>query len=84
MPKYRMFDDERHFYSLQKLAQEEGRKLEDYYKPFEVTIDGIRKKISLLICEDIWNINNDYNIDPVQIVKKKSPDLIAVSSASPF
>ena len=35
-PNYRFFDDDRHFYSLRKLAQAEGRALEDYLVPYEV------------------------------------------------
>jgi predicted amidohydrolase len=37
-----------------------------------------------LICEDIWNINDYYMVDPVAETMKHNPDIIAVPSASPF
>lgn len=93
LPNYRMFDDKRYFHSLKDLVVEENldnkdesirEKLEEEYKPVEVFIDWVKTKVSLLICEDIWNINDDYAVDPVEMTKKYSPDLIAVVSASPF
>lgn len=84
LPNYRMFDDKRYFTSLKQLAEEEGISLEDYYKPIDVVIGGIKQRVSILICEDIWNNNNDYNVDPVILTKKHNPDIIAVCSASPF
>ncbi len=84
LPNYRMFDDKRYFTSLQTLAKEEQKPLEQYYKPIEIEINWVITKVSVLICEDIWNINGDYNIDPVKLTRKHSPDLIAVPSASPF
>lgn len=39
MPKYKQFDDERYFYSLDKLAREEGKSLDNYFKPFEIIIN---------------------------------------------
>ena len=84
LPNYRMFDDKRYFTSLKDLASEENIDLEKYYKPVEVSIDWVKTKVSMLICEDIWNINGDYPIDPIEITKVYSPDLIVVPSASPF
>ncbi len=84
LPNYRMFDDKRYFTSLKTLAEEEWQELSEYYKPIELEIDWVKTKVSILICEDIWNINGDYNTDPVQLVKSHNPDLIIVPSASPF
>ena len=36
-PNYRFFDDDRHFYSLRKLAQASGRGLHDYLVPYQLT-----------------------------------------------
>lgn len=79
-----MFDDKRYFTSLRELASEEGKLLEEYYKPFEIEIDGVRRKVGVLICEDIWNINNDYAVDPVELTKKYNPKIMTIVSASPF
>lgn len=84
MPNYRMFDDKRYFTSLEELAREEWIPLEEFYKPFEIEIDGVRQKVWVLICEDIWNINSDYSVDPVELTKRFNPDILAVSSCSPF
>ena len=93
LPNYRMFDDKRYFHSLKDLVVEENldnketsiiEKLEEEYKPVEVLINWVKTTVALLICEDIWNINDDYSVDPVEMTKKYNPDLIAVASASPF
>lgn len=96
LPNYRMFDDKRYFTSLKDMVLEEKledddfdkqsfmESLEEHFKPVELFIQWVKTKVSMLICEDIWNINWDYAIDPLEMVKKYKPDLIAVSSASPF
>lgn len=93
LPNYRMFDDKRYFTSLKDLVVEENldnknesirEKLEEQFNPVEVLIDWVKTKVAMLICEDIWNINDEYAIDPVEMVKKYNPDLITVISASPF
>lgn len=84
LPNYRMFDDKRYFTSLQELALEMWVPLETFYKPFEMLINWVRTQVWVLICEDIWNINGDYNVDPVAMTKAYNPQLIAVSSCSPF
>lgn len=84
LPDYRYFDDSRYFHPMKKLAKEEGKSLSEYYKPFEIEIDGVKQKVSLLICEDIWNINGDYANNPVEMAKAYNPNLLAVISASPF
>ena len=84
LPNYRMFDDKRYFTSLKQLAEEEWIDISEYYKPIETVIDGVKTKVSILICEDIWNINKDYAIDPLELTKQHNPDIIAVPSASPF
>ncbi len=58
-PDYRYFDDDRHFYSLRKLAVARGRELEDYQLPFCVPWcddDGQQQRFSfgVQLCEDIW------------------------------
>jgi len=84
LPNYRLFDDKRYFTWALQYAKENNIDLQDLFKPFEVIIDWVKTKISLLICEDIWNINNDYDIDPLELTMLHKPDILAVSSASPF
>ncbi len=84
LPNYRMFDDKRYFTSLERVAFEEWKNIEDYYCPVKVLLNNKKIKISLLICEDIWNTKEKYHIDPVKLTKTHKPDLIIVPSASPF
>lgn len=84
LPNYRMFDDKRYFTSLQTLALEEWKPIEDYYEPFIMEINSIKRRVWVLICEDIWNINWDYRLDPVALTKMYNIELLWVISASPF
>ena len=61
-PNYRFFDDDRHFYSLRKLAQSTGRSVYDWMVPFEVPRrDGGSFCFGVQLCEDIWC--QDYSCD---------------------
>ncbi len=73
LPTYDVFDERRYF--------EPGEK----QKVFEYK----NKKIGILICEDAWQhankiIYTKYEQDPVEDIKKLSPDLILNLSASPY
>lgn len=57
--------------------------LSEKYAPVEMVIEGVKKRVSALICEDIWNINADYDIDPVVLTLEHQPDIVWVSSTSP-
>ena len=82
LPKYREFDDARHFYSLPKLAEELGVAPADLVAPFELAIGGTRRKVGVLLCEDLWD--DDYAFKPVDVLKAKGADSIVNLSASPF
>lgn len=82
MPKYREFDDERHFFSLPKLAFERGVSPESLLEPFELVIAGVRRRVGVVICEDMWD--EDYAFKPVGVLKGKGVDAIVNLSASPF
>jgi len=82
MPKYREFDDERYFYSMRKLADERGIKIDDLLKPFEIKIGNEKIKIGLILCEDMWWKN--YGINPSEILIKNGAELIINISASPW
>lgn len=82
MPKYREFDDERHFYSLRKLAQDNESEIFLDIVPFSVNIKGETKKIGIILCEDMWS--DDYTINPIDILLENDPDLIVNLSCSPW
>ncbi len=82
LPKYREFDDERHFYSMQKLADEKQVKVRELLKPFEVEVRGQKIKIGLSLCEDMWDEN--YLIKPIEILVKNGAEMVVNISASPW
>ncbi len=82
LPKYREFDDERHFYSMQKLADEKQVNIKKILKPFELKIKGQKVKIGLSLCEDMWDEN--YFLKPIEILVKNGAEVIINISASPW
>ena len=84
LPNYWKFDDKRYFTSEERVALEADKHIFNSYEPFEINIAWTKQKVSILICEDIWNINDYYMVDPVAETMRYSPDIIAVPSASPF
>ncbi len=82
MPKYREFDDERHFYSMQKLANEKEVKINKLLKPFNLKIRKKEIKIGLTLCEDMWVEN--YTVNPIKILADNRSEIIINISASPW
>lgn len=82
MPKYREFDDERHFYSTRKEAQDTSRNISEFINPFELEFGGVNRKIGIILCEDMWS--DDYTINPIDILLKKGSDVIVNISCSPW
>ncbi|HEX8549469.1 MAG TPA: NAD(+) synthase [Cytophagaceae bacterium] len=82
MPKYREFEDERHFYSKRKTAQDNLKEVGELINPIEVSFGSGRKNLGLILCEDMWS--DDYTINPIQILLEKKSDLIVNISASPW
>ncbi len=82
MPKYREFDDERHFYSGRKIAQDLNEPVQDVISPFEVNINGNIRKLGLILCEDMWS--DDYTINPIDILLQKGAEAIINISCSPW
>lgn len=82
LPKYREFDDERHFYSLIKLANEQGKMLKDLLKPFPINVQGETVNLGLMLCEDMWS--DDYTEKPTEILVKNGAQIIVNLSCSPW
>jgi len=82
MPKYREFDDERHFYSTRKEAQDILVQIDELINPVEVNINGTCLRIGLVLCEDMWS--DDYTINPIEILLNKNVNLIVNISCSPW
>lgn len=83
MPKYRMFDDERHFFPAAKLATEMGVPLSDILRPFPIRRrDGSVVCVGVGICEDFWE--DEYNTKPSLIYAKAQCDFLLDISRSPW
>lgn len=82
LPKYREFDDARHFVSLPLLAQEVGLPPADLVCPFTIPIGGEPRRVGVLLCEDMWD--DDYAFRPAAVLAAKGAEILVNISASPF
>ncbi|MDP1690236.1 MAG: NAD(+) synthase [bacterium] len=82
LPKYRIFDDARHFYPGDKLAIELGFTLGSLLQPFPVVIGGREIKLAVTICEDLWE--DEYHDKLSRIYGAQPVDLLVDISASPW
>lgn len=87
-PNYRFFDDDRHFYSLRKLAVAQGRPLYDWMVPFEVpTRSGGRFRFGVQLCEDIWcqdYCHEQEVLDTLRVYQQRGAQAVFNLSASPW
>ncbi len=82
LPNYREFDDARYFHSLQKLCAEENIAIADALQPIAITINGEQIKLGVMLCEDGWTDNYQYNIP--SILAEKEATLLCNLSCSPY
>lgn len=82
LPNYREFDDARYFHSLQKLCAEENIAIADALQPIAITIKGQPIKLGVMLCEDGWTDNYQYNIP--SILAEKEASLLCNLSCSPY
>jgi NAD+ synthase (glutamine-hydrolysing) len=87
-PNYRFFDDDRHFHSLRKLAQEAQRPLRDWLVPFEISRrDGGLFRFGVQLCEDMWCQDyrgQDGPVDTLKVYHELGVDAVFNLSASPW
>ncbi|VVB78001.1 putative NH(3)-dependent NAD(+) synthetase [uncultured archaeon] len=92
LPNYRIFDDERYFFSTVDIAQEFNCSLEELLQPFLIETtqkDGTKKKVPVgfELCEDLWcedyrrNLNS---LNPTKILINNGAEFIVNLSASPW
>ena len=87
-PNYRFFDDDRHFYSLRKLAQARGRSVEDWIVPYQVDrSDGRAFRFGVQLCEDMWCQDYECNgqtPDTLRLYHARGAQAVFNLSASPW
>lgn len=90
-PNYRVFDDDRHFHSLRKIAAETDTALFDWMVPWEIPLPVAKEatpiRLGVQICEDLWHL--DYRdrgapIDTLRAWYRAGADLVINLSASPW
>ena len=86
-PNYRFFDDDRHFYSLRKLAGETGTDIASWMIPYEIPTDRGVVRLGVQLCEDIWY--QDYRhrhqaLDTLGAWHRAGAGLVINLSASPW
>ena len=87
-PNYRFFDDDRHFYSLRKLADAAGRPVGDWLIPYRVPRrDGGEFCFGVQLCEDLWC--EDYEqegevLDILRVYRERGAEAVINLSSSPW
>lgn len=76
-PNYRIFDDDRHFYSGRK---ESGGKPD--FSPIQIMTKIGVIKAGVILCEDMWH--EDYPLNPTEEFVKNGAEIIINLSASPW
>ncbi len=79
-PDYRFFNDDKHFYSLRKIAA--GANLNDLLQPVLIQTGIGPIPIGVTVCEDMWH--EDYGLNPIAVLVKNGAQLIINISASPW
>ena len=86
-PNYRFFDDDRHFYSLRKIAGETGTRISDWTVPYEIPTERGVVRLGVQLCEDIWHQDYRYRHAPLDTLRewhRAGADLVVNLSASPW
>jgi NAD+ synthase (glutamine-hydrolysing) len=87
LPNYRIFDEERYFFSTQDIAKDFSVPLESLLQPFLVLVDGKEMPIGFELCEDLWCEDyrrNGQALNPTKILIDNGARLIVNLSASPW
>lgn len=86
-PNYRFFDDDRHFYSLRKLAESGSTRPSEWMVPFEISTQTGQFYFGVQLCEDIWCQDYGYAgdvLDGVREFHARGAQAVFNLSASPW
>lgn len=87
LPNYRFFDDERYFFSLEDVAKDAGKTLEELVQPFLIEAGGKKIPIGFEVCEDLWcaEYRKDGKAENVtKILINNGAQMIVNISSSPW
>jgi NAD+ synthase (glutamine-hydrolysing) len=80
LPDYRIFDDNRHFFNLREVAEEQELNTEALLMPFVVTLRGHEYQLGVMLCEDMWDM--DYSVKPAKALCDNGAELLINLSCS--
>ena len=87
-PNYRFFDDDRHFYSLRKLAAAAGRPVSDWLIPYRVPRrSGGELRFGVQLCEDLWCEDYEQDgevLDTLRVYRERGAEAVINLSSSPW
>ena len=86
-PNYRFFDDDRHFYSLRKIAAETDTRISEWLVPYDIATERGVIRLGVQLCEDIWHQDYRYCHEPLDTLRawhRAGADLVINLSASPW
>lgn len=87
LPNYRIFDDERYFFSLMDLALDRNIPIEKIHIPFTAETGGERAVFGCEICEDLWFGDYAYNgrsLNVSRMLTENGARMIFNLSSSPW
>jgi NAD+ synthase (glutamine-hydrolysing) len=87
LPNYRIFDEERYFFSTQDIAKDFSVSLESLLQPFILRVSEEQVPIGFELCEDLWCEDyrrNGNALNPTKILIQNGARLIINISASPW
>lgn len=87
LPNYRIFDDERYFFSLKDVARDFDVPLKDIVQPFVLHVGEEEKYVGVELCEDLWCEEYRENLNALNITKvliENGAEIICNLSASPW
>jgi len=87
LPTYRIFDDERYFFSLRDTGKDSDLPLSALAQPFILEFGDKKVKIGFEVCEDLWC--NDYRaagkpLNITNVLIENGAEMIVNLSASPW
>jgi len=87
LPNYRIFDDQRYFFSAKDIAADFDVSLQDLLQPFVIRAEEKEEFVGFELCEDLWC--NDYrksgeSLNATKILIQNGARSIVNLSASPW
>lgn len=87
LPNYRIFDDERYFFSLNEIARDYALSIKELAQPFLIKVGEKNIPVGFELCEDLWCEDYRNNGDILNVTKfliENGAQKIMNLSASPW